>query len=58
MHHDLYQETLEKKITRLEKWITRLQREMWFLKETYVRTNPRDSLKVRKKVEQLTFFGT
>jgi hypothetical protein len=32
---DLFDETLEKKILRMEKWIIRLQREIWFLRETY-----------------------
>jgi hypothetical protein len=32
---DLFDEALEKKIRRLEKWIYRLQKEMWFLKNVY-----------------------
>lgn len=32
---DLFNETLEKKILRMERWINRLQKEMWFLKEVY-----------------------
>ena len=32
---DLFDETLAKKIVRLEKWICRLQKEMFFLKEVY-----------------------
>ncbi len=54
---DIYQETLENKFIRLEKWIERLQKEMWFLKETYNRTAQKPPEK-RAKIEQLTFFGT
>lgn len=32
---DLFDETLSKKIQRVEKWILRLQREVFFLKEVY-----------------------
>lgn len=32
---DMFGETLEKKIYRMERWIARLQKEMWFLKEVY-----------------------
>lgn len=32
---DLFEETLEKKIHRLEKWISRLQKEMWWLKNIH-----------------------
>lgn len=32
---DFFDLTLERKIHRLDKWIGRLQREMWFLKQVY-----------------------
>jgi len=55
---DLYEEALEKKFIRLEKWIHRLQKEMWFLKETYNRTGQLPPKRTKAKIEQLTFFGT
>jgi len=55
---DLYEEALEKKFIRLEKWIHRLQKEMWFLKETYNRTGQLPPKRPKAKIEQLTFFGT
>lgn len=35
MQQDFFDYTLDKKIYRLEKWILRLQRELWFLKSVY-----------------------
>ena len=32
---DLFEQTLEKKIERLEKWMLRLQKEMWWLKSIH-----------------------
>ena len=32
---DLFEQTLEKKIFRLEKWMLRLQKEMWWLKSIH-----------------------
>jgi hypothetical protein len=32
---DLFEQTLEQKIIRLEKWMTRLQKEMWWLKSIH-----------------------
>ena len=32
---DMFQETLDKKIYRMEKWIVRLQRELYFLREVH-----------------------
>lgn len=55
---DLYEETLEKKFVRLEKWVNRLQKEMWFLRETYNRTNQKPPEGNKCKIEQLEFFGT
>ena len=55
---DMFDETLEKKILRMEKWIGRLQKEVWFLKEVYHRTQPVATISTAKKVEQLNFFGT
>lgn len=55
---DLFDETLQKKIIRLEKWIFRLQREMFFLKEVYnmsKRAEKFDTLK--KHVEQVDMFS-
>lgn len=42
MQLDLFDETLTKKIHRLEKWIFRLQREMLFLKEVYKMRYPHE----------------
>lgn len=36
---DKFDETLEKKIVRLEKWIMRLQKEMWWLKSVAQRNS-------------------
>lgn len=35
MQPDLFNETLEKKIYRMEAWVTRIQKEIWFLREVY-----------------------
>ena len=32
---DMFEETLAKKIQRLDQWIHRLQKEMWFLKSVF-----------------------
>ncbi len=56
---DLFDETLAKKIIRMEKWIARLQKEVWFLKQVYnisKRAEKFDS--IRKQVEQVDMFGT
>jgi hypothetical protein len=56
---DLFDETLERKIVRVEKWILRLQKEVWFLKEVYnmsKRSEKFDTLK--RAVEQVDMFGT
>lgn len=54
---DMFDITLEKKIYRLEKWIDRLNREMWFLKNVYelnlTRHRPR---MISKKEEQMEMF--
>ncbi len=56
---DLFDETLAKKIVRLERWIGRLQKEMWFLKEVYNISKRADKFEsIRKTVEQVDMFGT
>lgn len=56
---DLFEETLEKKIYRMEKWITRLQKEMWFLKEVYNMSKKGHKIDTSKKcIEQIDMFGT
>lgn len=42
MQLDMFDETLTKKIHRLEKWIYRLNREMLFLKEVYKMRYPQE----------------
>lgn len=57
---DKFDETLEKKIVRLEKWIIRLQKEMWWLKsvaqrnDTWKRIVP--TPRQAKKASQLDLF--
>lgn len=56
---DLFGETLEKKIIRMEKWINRLQKEMWFLKEVYNMSKKNEKFdSFKKHVEQTDLFGT
>jgi hypothetical protein len=56
---DLFGETLEKKILRLEKWTLRLQKEMWFLKEVYHMSKQNEKFDTFKKhIEQTDLFGT
>ena len=54
---DFFEETLDKKITRLEKWLARLQKEMVFLKEvqklSYTRVKPAKE----EKVQQFDMFA-
>jgi hypothetical protein len=54
---DIFEETLEKKIFRMERWISRLQKEMWFLKEVYQLTRKTPRLIDIKSVEQVDMFG-
>lgn len=55
---DLFEETLEKKIYRMEKWMSRLQKELWFLKEVSALAQQRSPAKqVSRKVEQLDIFA-
>ena len=55
---DLFDETLQKKINRMEKWINRLQREVWFLKEVYSLANSASRDTVNEKDQQIDLFGT
>lgn len=54
---EMFDEHLEKKILRLEKWIYRLQKEMWFLKEVWNLSDKGRAAKKEAKVEQLKMFG-
>lgn len=36
---DMFEETLAKKIHRMEKWVMRIQKEIWFLKQVNELTN-------------------
>jgi chaperonin cofactor prefoldin len=54
---DLFDETLSKKIHRLEKWIFRLQKEMQWLKEIHNMSQDRKPLKERDKAHQIDFFA-
>jgi hypothetical protein len=56
---DLFDETLAKKIVRMEKWTARLQKELWFLKEVYnLSTKTKKIDTSQKRVEQIDMFGT
>lgn len=56
---DLFEETLSKKIVRLERWIFRLQKEMWWLKEVYNMSKRADKFDtIKKQIEQSDMFGT
>ena len=55
---DLFDETLGKKIVRLERWIHRLQKEMWFLKEVYNMSKRAEKFDTIKKQVQEDMFGT
>lgn len=56
---DLFDETLEKKIYRMEKWVLRLQRELWFLKEVYnISKRAEKFTKLKNHIEQADMFGT
>jgi hypothetical protein len=56
MQQDLFGETLEKKILRMEKWIVRIQKEVWFLKEVH-HLAAKKSIP-EKKSETIDMFGT
>jgi hypothetical protein len=55
---DMFEETLEKKIVRMERWINRLQKEMFFLKEVYNLTQRARKLEIPKEEIQSDLFGT
>lgn len=48
---DLFEQTLEKKIERLEKWMLRLQKEMWWLKSIHALTKRGDPKKPPRDVQ-------
>ena len=48
---DIFDETLQKKIIRMERWIGRLQKEVWFLKEVYNMAQRNQIASVGKLVE-------
>ena len=54
---EMFEETLEKKIYRLEKWINRLQKEMWWLKSVYELKQQRKTPQ-EKREEQLDIFAS
>lgn len=59
MQPDLFEETLEKKILRMEKWMHRLHKELLFLKEVYnMSQSRRPSDPPRPKAVQIDMFGT
>ena len=55
---DLFDETLSKKIVRMEKWVGRIQKEIWFLKQVYNMTQRQHIPDSKKMVEQSDMFGT
>lgn len=57
MQPDLFEETLEKKIYRMEKWIGRLHKELFFLKEIY-QLKQRSKSKEEKKDVQTDLFAS
>lgn len=52
---DFFDETLHRKIHRMEKWILRLQKELWFLKEVYELSKNR-TVQMEKKTVQIEMF--
>jgi len=55
---DLFDETLAKKIQRMEKWCHRLQKELWFLKEVYNMSKREEKIDTSKKsVVQVDMFS-
>jgi hypothetical protein len=55
---DLFEETLEKKIYRMEKWVGRLQKEIWFLKEVYNLSKKHGKIDTSSKhVQQIDIFS-
>jgi len=58
MQPDLFDETLEKKILRMEKWIMRLQKDLYFLKEVYHLKQAVRPSSPQKKTEQLQMFAS
>lgn len=55
---DLFEETLSKKIQRMEKWVGRIQKEIWFLKEVYIMTKRQEILKTKPIEQQDLFTGS
>ena len=53
---DLFEETLEKKIYRMEKWMGRLQKELWFLKEVYLMSKGSCPVRQSSKIQQMEMF--
>ena len=57
---DLFGETVEKKIIRMERWVCRLQKELWFLKEVHLLAEARNRMKeapLSSKVHQIDMFA-
>lgn len=54
---DLFDETLQKKIIRLEKWIGRLNKEMYFLKEVYNLTQRQQKIRQLASESQVDMFS-
>lgn len=58
MQLDMFEETLEKKIFRMEKWIGRLQKELTFLKEVYIMSKKAGKFDtIKKHAEQIDLFS-
>ena len=56
---DLFDETLAKKIVRLEKWMSRLHKELWFLKQVHnISTRAEKFDTIKEHVQQVDMFGT
>lgn len=54
---DLFEETLSKKIQRMERWVGRIQKEIWFLKEVYNMTQRQDIVRTKAVDQQDMFVG-
>lgn len=56
---DMFEETLEKKIIRMERWLGRLNKELWFLREVYNLSKRAEKIDTSKKrVEQVDMFAS
>ncbi len=57
---DLFDETLEKEINNLKKWMARIQKRLWFLEQVSELKNQRAAIKkiVNIQEKQMEMFGS